>query len=342
MTTLHRLPASFALLPDIPFLLLSKLLSVREWSTYAVGIRSRDPLRKPEQLKAVRARFASHELFAGKRPALDFPDVEIILDEVEQAIVVQVTPLILTGRYTKLVRNIAQTLHYCFVCKGKGCGNCHQTGLLTPDSVQQSLTPFFVDAFGCAEILFHGAGREDVDVRMLGNGRPFALTLENPAKRSVDVKALETQINSTLQNKVQISNLQIGRPDDVAYITQKYHTKRYRALVHTPQKFNPLQLTTYLNQKTDLSQTTPIRVEQRRVMKERLHWITLEKLNEIDSNHVEIFVHASAGCYIKEFISGDEGRTKPSFADWAKVSCVCKELDVLEIVDDEVGSFTVA
>jgi tRNA pseudouridine synthase 10 len=335
-------------LPEVPFSTLESVLQNREWETYSIGVRCKNPLHKENTSKAVRARIANNPLFRIKKTVFEFPDAEIILDEVTKQVMIQILPVIITGKYTKLARTIAQTRHFCYECKGSGqktgsiCPVCNGEKVLTKESVQELIALFFKKAFVCDEVLFHGAGREDVDVRMLGRGRPFALTLENPLQRTTDVEKLTNEINASLENKVQLSNLKIGMHNDVAYTTQKYHTKRYLALVESPEKINVELLEKYLNQKMDVLQTTPIRVEKRRVMKERPHWIILEKIKKIDENRVEIELHASAGCYIKEFISGDEGRSKPSLSEWVGIACHCLTLDVLEIVEDEPGfSFSV-
>jgi tRNA pseudouridine synthase 10 len=46
-------------------------------------------------------------------------------------------------------------------------------------------------AFKTRKNKFHGAGREDIDVRMLGDGRPFVLEMVNPKCLDVDLAALE-------------------------------------------------------------------------------------------------------------------------------------------------------
>ena len=38
------------------------------------------------------------------------------------------------------------------------------------------------EIFGADELFLHGSGREDIDVRMLGDGRPFILEFVNPRK----------------------------------------------------------------------------------------------------------------------------------------------------------------
>jgi tRNA pseudouridine synthase 10 len=344
MVTIARFPLETAL-PDIPFSLLEDFLSSREWSTYSIGVRVRDPLQKERIAKAVKNRIGNHPVFRGKVIGLEFPDMEIILDEVERQVVIQVLPVIITGKYTKLTRTIAQTRHYCYECKGIGrkhggvCPICKGEKVLTKESVQELIAPFFQNAFSCGEVLFHGAGREDVDVRMLGDGRPFALTLENPLKREANMQALKEEINRSLKNKVELFELKVGIPADVVFITRNYHTKRYRALVESKGPIDVAQLQSFLDQKMDVIQTTPTRVEKRRVMKERPHWITLEKATQVDAHHIEVELHASAGCYIKEFISGDGGRSKPSLSAWLNADCLCKELDVLEIVDADELTF---
>jgi tRNA pseudouridine synthase 10 len=38
------------------------------------------------------------------------------------------------------------------------------------------------EVFGTDKVILHAAGREDIDVRMLGKGRPFILEMVNPKK----------------------------------------------------------------------------------------------------------------------------------------------------------------
>ena len=45
---------------------------------------------------------------------------------------------------------------------------------------QECITEHVVPLYGASDARFHSAGREDVDVRMLGEGRPFVLELLQP------------------------------------------------------------------------------------------------------------------------------------------------------------------
>jgi len=48
--------------------------------------------------------------------------------------------------------------------------------------VQDEIAKNLLDIFGSKQVYLHAAGREDIDVRMLGRGRPFILELINPKK----------------------------------------------------------------------------------------------------------------------------------------------------------------
>ena len=63
---------------------------------------------------------------------------------------------------------------------------------------------------GGVETKFSSAGREDVDVRMLGTGRPFVIEVLNPRTRSITAEMLE-KMRSTINSSselVQVSPLE--------------------------------------------------------------------------------------------------------------------------------------
>lgn len=310
-------------------------LGKREWKTYRIGIRTNRLDEKQSLMRQVRDKASKHSLFQNKKHVFGSPDLEFLFDEADQKIHLTIFPVIVLGRYLKLQRGIAQTKHFCFKCKGRGCSHCGHSGVLSKESVQELISPFLVEAFSCDEVLFHGSGREDVDVRMLGDGRPFALTLENPKKRTVDLSLIEEMINSGLKQKVEVHSFSFGSVSDISRITIPTHSKKYGALVECSIEPELSFLRFFLGQKLDIEQTTPVRMEKRRSMKDRFRWAIIESVKPIDSTHFELILHASSGLYIKEFISGDETRTNPSISSLLKTPCTCKELDVLEIVEEE-------
>jgi tRNA pseudouridine synthase 10 len=92
--------------------------------------------------------------------------------------------LYVEGRYRKPSRDLPQTIFYCPMCRGnerrkQACTMCGGFGKLARESVQELITWVLAKAAGTRKSKFHGAGREDVDVRMLGTGRPFVIELED-------------------------------------------------------------------------------------------------------------------------------------------------------------------
>lgn len=56
-------------------------------------------------------------------------------------------------------------------------------------SVQALISDNLLPIFGSSQAFLHAAGREDVDVRMLGRGRPFVMEFVNP-KKSLSCKSI--------------------------------------------------------------------------------------------------------------------------------------------------------
>jgi tRNA pseudouridine synthase 10 len=51
----------------------------------------------------------------------------------------------------------------------------------------------------------------------------------------------------------------------------------------------------------------------------------------MDARTLELQVRTQAGLYVKELISGDGGRTRPSAAEVLGVPAACAELDVIAV-----------
>ena len=73
---------------------------------------------------------------------------------------------------------------------------------------QEYLAHPIMAAFKASGYNFSSSGREDVDVRMLGSGRPFIVELINPQLSSLSLDVLENEINLQ-SSEVKVSNLQV-------------------------------------------------------------------------------------------------------------------------------------
>jgi tRNA pseudouridine synthase 10 len=79
-------------------------------------------------------------------------------------------PCYLGGRYLKWKRGVPQSPWFA------------DGGVVGEGSVQTSLETFVVKAFKSRGCRLNSAGREDMDVRMLGGGRPFILEVHDPKR----------------------------------------------------------------------------------------------------------------------------------------------------------------
>lgn len=300
-----------------------------EFSSFEAGVSCKDPGKKPGAREKI-IRFVSGSL--GKTHLRDGFDLYILVDLENGFVEVVSESVYVQGRYNKLSRKLAQTFHYCFKCKGRGCKFCGFTGKLSEYSVQELLEKSFLPAFGAKESRFHGAGREDVDVLMLGSGRPFVLELVQPEKRVVDLGILGQKINSGCKGLISVHGLCFTSKQRVVELKNTEFSKIYSAKCGcaAPVTFEELA---YLSEKEfAIVQVTPERVEKRRPMKKRAKTAKILSVQKTGGKTFTIQILSSHGLYIKEFVSGDSGRTKPSVSSLLGKDCRCVELDVLEIV----------
>ncbi len=312
------------------FLAIKKSVSGIEFKTFLVGISS-DNLELKLNFRKSAEKFISKE-FGAEQVSDNSEDLGIIINLERGLVEAKPSNLFIEGKYNKFSRKIAQTFHYCFKCKGKGCANCNNTGKLSEESVQELIEKIILPAFDSKESKFHGCGREDADVKMLGKGRPFVIELVAPLKRNLNLKKIENEINLANENKIAVSDLKLSTKKRVVEIKNTPFSKIYFAICISEEIISENEIYELQNQKFDIIQLTPVRVEKRRVMKERPKNAEILETNYIDKNTFSVKILASHGLYVKEFISGDEERTKPNISEFLKKKCFCKELDVLEIV----------
>lgn len=245
------------------------------------------------------------------------------------------------GRYRKLCRDLPQTVFFCPECKGhprrrKGCARCEGFGKLTRDSVQELIGWVAGAAFKTRKNKFHGAGREDVDVRMLGAGRPFVLELVNPKVHDVDLAAVEAEINRRNAGRLEVVGLHWTEKNRVRVIKETPHAKEYEARVHAEGPIDPARVAALVGVRRTIVQQTPERVAHRRADKERERWIEFLAFTPVEGTPDWLVrMRTEHGTYVKEAINGEGGSTRPSLAELAGVPCTCVELDVLAILDDQ-------
>ncbi|MEC7503956.1 MAG: tRNA pseudouridine(54/55) synthase Pus10, partial [Candidatus Thermoplasmatota archaeon] len=157
----------------------------------------------------------------------DKPDVLALIDVLTLTVELDVRAVYVYGRYRKLERGIPQTRWPCRACKGRGCERCNHTGLQYEKSVQDLVGNPMLEIFGGTEHAFHGMGREDIDVRCLGRGRPFVLEVKEPKKRSFNAEKLAEIINEAAKGSVEVSSIRPSTRSEVVRIKDTPAEKSY-------------------------------------------------------------------------------------------------------------------
>jgi len=162
----------------------------------------------------------------------DKPQILALIDVLTLTVELDIRAHYLYGRYLKLERGIPQTRWPCRACKGRGCERCDYTGLQYKKSVQDLIGNPLLELFGSKEHAFHGMGREDIDVRCMGRGRPFVIEMKEPKIRSIDVDEAMKMINSAADGSIEITGLRDSNRSEVVRVkdtpAEKSYTIRFR------------------------------------------------------------------------------------------------------------------
>ena len=135
--------------------------------------------------------------------------------------------------------------------------------------------------------------------------------------------------------KVEVLGLKYVEHPAVEAIKQAKADKVYRLRVTFGAKISEESLISALDiiVRAPIMQSTPIRVAHRRadlVRERKVHYTKLEELSP-DGLSALIVVGCQGGLYVKELVSGDEGRTKPNLAENLNAEAKVAELDVIKI-----------
>lgn len=188
---------------------------------------------------------------------------------------------------------------------------------------------------------FHAAGREDIDVRMLGSGRPFLVEVSNAryVPSMIDVQLIAEKINNSDKKYLRVRNLKVVNSEAWTLMREgeAEKQKQYAALVWISRALTEEDLRN-ISSKNDLDiiQRTPVRVLHRRSPLERkkiIHWMKIERIAGC-CQYFLLHLCTQAGTYIKEFVHGDLGRTHPSISSILDCRAEILQLDVTDVKMD--------
>ncbi len=308
---------------------ISQILKDYEYDTFMIGSRfSKETMAKDEEYRMefgnmgepINREF-NRELgkmvmsLTGKEATTKDPDITVIVDTKYDDVRLEIKPILIYGRYRKLVRGIPQTKWP----SGKYM-----------ESVEEIIASPIMKITGGSGHALHGMGREDIDARMLGNGRPFIVEIKAPRRRRVNLQKIQEEINSS--GKVEVMDLRFATKDEIQKIKSADPRKRYRVGIRVDADEEDIRraLSSLVGK---ISQRTPTRVKHRRADRVRIREVYEIKLVEGKKDTWVVEVLAQSGTYIKELMHGDGGRTTPSLAEKLDKRVEVLWLDVIEILD---------
>ncbi|MCD6324043.1 MAG: tRNA pseudouridine(54/55) synthase Pus10 [Desulfurococcales archaeon] len=255
--------------------------------------------------------------FTGMKPSFRNPDILILIDLNEEQATAEPLPLHILGSYLKLGRYITQM---------KWIG---KEGRNYTFSVEESVRKIVKPIEG-EDVVFHASGREDADARMLGGGRPLVVEVKKPRKRSVDLRKLSTAGSSPPWVVLKLT--QYVPPETVERVKSTPSRKVYRAITYSNQEVteDDVEAIEEVFKDAEITQRTPSRVLRRRKDIVRIRKVYGVKGALLTPHVVEFLIYCDGGLYVKELVSGDGGRTKPSFSEVTGKSFQVIFLDVLK------------
>ena len=236
-------------------------------------------------------------------------------------VAVERAPVALTGRYCKESRSLPQS-PWLIDGSRKAAG-----------SVAECMTEVLVGAYGATEGVFHSAGREDVDVRMLGTGRPFMIELlcaRTPYHSPEAIEAMAAKINQCGIVRVDgLRECDHAAMGEMMKQGEEAHRKDYRCVVHLSRRVTAADLA-LLNGTTELvcQQLTPLRVLHRRTLMTRERTVHRMAAVRLSPRFLQLDLTTQAGTYVKEFVHGDLGRTVPNVGSLLGCEADIMQLDV--------------
>jgi tRNA pseudouridine synthase 10 len=173
---------------------------------------------------------------------------------------------------------------------------------------------------------------------MLGAGRPFVIEISKPKKRFFDLKEIQAKINAGAVGRVEVSRLRFANKDVVRRLKKGEGSQKvYRLLAEFENDVSKEALH-MLEEKLSnalIKQQTPLRVVHRRADLTREKYIYKLKVKKVSLKRALMEIYCQGGLYVKELVSGDEGRTIPNVSDLLGNRAKTLKLDVLKVVMDD-------
>src|SRR5438093_9946997 len=162
---------------------------------------------------------------------------------------------------------------------------------------------------------------------------PCILEIRKPRNSQNDLEAAVSRIHAS--GIAEVDRLEPATGEDVVTLKEDRAAKTYRVLLRMapPVDEAKVKATLPVLVGEPIAQRTPGRVVHRRADTTRARRLLSAEVVGVEGCRGELLVTAEAGTYIKEWVHGDGGRTRPSLAERLGAACEVLELDVLDVHD---------
>lgn len=276
--------------------------------------RSRFKIRGKENIKTsllreIRKNFGKT---SKKKTNLDYPDITINVQigrKFETTVSVSSSTVILRGRYNKLKG---------FQIKTKNSTTADRMEV-NQRHIEKILKKVISDKFNSDSITFWPIGKEEPESLVLGNGRPFYVTIKNSKIVSFKQR-LSIQSNGILFKFIEkVRSLPTSTP---------LYVKKVMNLVSFQEKLKPIDFRNF----TD---TGILIVELINRKNKNWKFVYAMDLKLRTPRKLELTITCDNGLPVRKFIDGVDADISPTFGQIMGKKCSCIKSDILDILNEE-------
>ena len=280
------------------------------------SIRSKFRLKGIDSIKTELTRDISKKFAKRTKKKVDYrnPDVTFILNFKNNNCEIRSKSLFLFGRYTKKTRELKQKQKPCENCAGKGCLSCNNHGISNFDSVAGKISDFLFKKLGARKAKFMWIGGEDRKSLVLGKGRPFFVTLNDPRKRKVRIA-----------KKIKLEKITLLGLNIVDQIPKEPIRFRSKILIKitSDEDFKSSTLTKLKSIKKTL---ITVHENPGKESKKMIYELNYKKTSP---TALTLNITVDGGLPIKKFVEGNN--MNPNLSQILDLQCKCKEFDFYDI-----------
>lgn len=255
-------------------------------------------------------------------PEFTRPDVVVVVNvdsEFNHEISIQQNPLFYKGYYWKTRRGIPHT--------PRGDKRIEL-------SIHEITEKIFKEIFHADKIIVHSAGREDIDTRVLGSGRPVVIEVKSPRIRNISLEYLKTHVEETTRElPIYIEITSQTTRSIVRYLKEYVKRKKriYRVSVLSDEYIELRELVELENRFKSIEVRQKISRGIRGIERERVRKVYSVKTYPISSRLFEAIINCEGGLRIRELINCNGDETRPCFTSVLGKRLTPLEVDILYI-----------